>query len=99
MCPREMPSAPLMHAARPMPKNIVPKIQQNMTAPTTPFLRGFGFTVDNFQNFLALSDCGALTLYLFSMRVTDPTLFPIREKVLAGETLSYDDGGALYRSR
>ncbi len=32
------------------------------------------------------------------MRVSDPTLMPIREKVLAGETLSYDDGVALYHS-
>jgi aminodeoxyfutalosine synthase len=31
--------------------------------------------------------------------VSDPTLISIREKVLAGEVLSYDDGVALYRSR
>jgi aminodeoxyfutalosine synthase len=31
--------------------------------------------------------------------VTDRNLQPIREKVLAGESLSYDDGVALYRSR
>jgi aminodeoxyfutalosine synthase len=31
--------------------------------------------------------------------VSDPNLHPIRERVLAGESLSYDDGVALYRSR
>jgi aminodeoxyfutalosine synthase len=31
--------------------------------------------------------------------VSDPTLISIREKVLAGKVLSYDDGVALYRSR
>jgi aminodeoxyfutalosine synthase len=31
--------------------------------------------------------------------VTDPTLLPVREKVLAGEPLSHADGVALYRSR
>src|SRR5688572_32404808 len=31
--------------------------------------------------------------------VIDPALQPIREKILAGESLSYDDGVALYRSR
>ena len=31
--------------------------------------------------------------------VTDPLLFPVREKVLAGEVLSFDDGVLLYRSR
>src|SRR5205807_4753907 len=31
--------------------------------------------------------------------ISDPTLEPIRDKVVAGQTLSYDDGVALYRSR
>src|SRR5215207_7488780 len=31
--------------------------------------------------------------------VTDPALAAVREKVLAGEPLSYDDGVALYRTR
>jgi aminodeoxyfutalosine synthase len=31
--------------------------------------------------------------------VTDPTLAAVREKVLAGQPLAYDDGVALYRSR
>ena len=31
--------------------------------------------------------------------VSDLTLQPIREKILAGESLSYDDGVTLYRSR
>jgi aminodeoxyfutalosine synthase len=31
--------------------------------------------------------------------VTDPTLLPIAERVRAGESLSYDDGVAIYRSR
>src|SRR3954451_6918703 len=31
--------------------------------------------------------------------VTDPALRPVAEKVLAGQSLSYDDGVALYRSR
>ena len=33
------------------------------------------------------------------LHVTDPTLAAVREKVRAGERLSYDDGVALYRSR
>ena len=32
-------------------------------------------------------------------KLTDPALRPVAEKVLAGESLSYDDGVALYRSR
>src|SRR5207302_6593646 len=31
--------------------------------------------------------------------INDPALEPIRDKVVAGQTLSYDDGVALYRSR
>ena len=34
-----------------------------------------------------------------SVRVSDPLLAPIAEKVMAGEALSYDDGVALYGSR
>jgi hypothetical protein len=33
------------------------------------------------------------------LRVSDPALTAVREKVLAGASLSYDDGVALYRSR
>ena len=33
------------------------------------------------------------------LHVSDPALAPIAEKVVAGESLSYDDGVALYRSR
>src|SRR3954463_10665921 len=33
------------------------------------------------------------------MHVSDTSLLPIRERVLAGESLSYADGVALYRSR
>jgi aminodeoxyfutalosine synthase len=33
------------------------------------------------------------------IRVSDPNLHGVRERVLAGESLSYDDGVALYRSR
>lgn len=33
------------------------------------------------------------------MRVSDPNLMRVREKVLRGERLSYEDGVALYRSR
>ena len=34
-----------------------------------------------------------------AIRVSDPALLPIAEKVTAGASLSYDDGVALYRSR
>ncbi|MDB5330343.1 MAG: Radical domain protein [Phycisphaerales bacterium] len=34
-----------------------------------------------------------------SIRVSDPALLPVAEKVLAGEVLSFDDGVALSRSR
>ena len=34
-----------------------------------------------------------------TLRVSDPALLPIRERVLAGEILSHADGVALYRSR
>src|SRR5436190_2612285 len=33
------------------------------------------------------------------LRVSDPALLPVAERVLAGESLSYDDGVALSRSR
>src|SRR3954465_14941952 len=34
-----------------------------------------------------------------ALHVSDPALIPVAEKVGAGESLSYDDGVALYRSR
>src|SRR5688572_24758808 len=34
-----------------------------------------------------------------NLTINDPALAPVREKVLAGEWLSHDDGVALYRSR
>src|ERR1051325_3918095 len=36
---------------------------------------------------------------MMALRVQDPALLPIRDKLLAGESLSHADGAALYRSR
>src|SRR6187455_2114829 len=40
-----------------------------------------------------------MSVQIHQIHVTDPSLAPVREKLLAGSSLSYDDGVALYRSR
>src|SRR5678809_647503 len=40
-----------------------------------------------------------MSVQLHQIHVTDPSLAPVREKLLAGSSLSYEDGVALYRTR